>query len=68
MLYFEEPKGVDKTFSEQTGNFNVLRKINEGVYLKTNDKGRENTYHYVNGKLSFIEVDGGIIGFEIRAR
>ena len=68
MLYFEEPKGFDKTFSEQTGNFNTISKIRAGVYVKMNEKGRENTYHYKNGKIAYIEVDGGIISFEIRAR
>ena len=68
MLYFEEPEGFEKTFSEQTGNFNAIRKIKEGVYIKRNEKGRENTYHYENGKLSYVKVDGGIIEFEIRAR
>ncbi len=67
-LYFDEPDNVDKIFSEQLGNFNEIVKIREGLYKMVNEKGNENFYHYTNGKLDKIEVDGGMVSFEMRAK
>lgn len=68
LLYFEEPKDITRSFSERSGSFNTIEQIDEGSYKIINEKGNENLYHYTNGKLSLMEVDGGLVSFEIKAR
>lgn len=68
MLYFEEPKHIERVFSEQLGNFNRLIKVKEGIYKMINQKGNENLYYYTKGKLDSIEVDSGMVSFEMRVK
>lgn len=68
LLYFEEPKGMDKCFSERSGNFNTLEQTGEGTYRIINEDGDKNRYHYSNGELSLIEVDGDLVSFKIKSQ
>ena len=65
-LIFEEPTGIDRVYSEETGGFHALRKIGNHIYAKENEKGRESTYLYKNGILHSAKIDAGIIEFELR--
>lgn len=68
LLYFEEPKNITKSFSERSGRFNTMEQIEEGLYRMVNEKGNENIYHYTDGALTLMEVDSGIVRFEIITR
>tara|TARA_B100000586_G_C20104397_1_gene426571 strand:+ start:1680 stop:2276 length:597 start_codon:yes stop_codon:yes gene_type:complete len=65
-LMFEEPTSVKKAYSEETGEFQSLRKIGMHSYAKENEKGRESFYHYKNGILQTAKIDAGIIEFELQ--
>lgn len=67
LLYFEEPIKINSTYSEQDASFNSIVPLENHTYKKINSKGRENIYHYENGVLKKIEVDGGLISFEMIA-
>ena len=62
---FEEPTSVKKAYSEETGEFQSLRKIGSHSYAKENEKGRESIYYYKNGILHTAKIDAGIIEFEL---
>lgn len=64
-LIFEEPSGIDKVYSEETGAFHSLTKIASHSYSKENEKGRESIFHYKNGILHSAKIDAGIIEFEL---
>ncbi|MCL6217374.1 DUF6134 family protein [Zunongwangia pacifica] len=64
-LMFEEPIGFKKAYSEETGEFQTLRKIGSHSYAKENEKGRESIYYYKNGILQTAKIDAGIIEFEL---
>ncbi|GAA4241453.1 DUF6134 family protein [Winogradskyella damuponensis] len=68
LLYFTEPKHVDRCYSEQTGNFNTIIALGNHAYKKVNSKERENNYYYKNGLLKRASIDGGLIKFDIIAR
>ena len=65
-LMFEEPIGIKKAYSEETGEFQSIRKIGNHSYAKENEKGRESLYYYKNGILQTAKIDAGIIEFELQ--
>lgn len=67
LLYFEEPISISSSYSEQEASFNSIVPLGNHTYKKTNTMGRENIYHYEKGVLKKIEVDGGLISFEMIA-
>lgn len=66
LLYFREPEGIDKVFSEEDGSFHDLQRTSMHTYMKISPKGRKNKYHYENGMLKFAEIDTKAIDFTIR--
>ena len=68
MLYFREPMGIERCFSEQNGSFNDLVALGKHRYKKINSKGRENIYQYENGALKEANIDGGIVEFQMVAK
>lgn len=65
LLIFQEPKSIAKVYSEEHGEFHELKQKSAHCYLKTNPKGRINTYSYKNGHLQIAKLDGGLIDFEL---
>ncbi|HDZ06081.1 hypothetical protein LCGC14_0129520 [marine sediment metagenome] len=67
LLYFDEPVGVERCYSEQDGSFNTIVALGNHRYKKINAKKHENIYHYKNGFLQKAEINGGLVKFEIIA-
>lgn len=64
-LFFVEPVGITKLYSEEHGEYHTLKKVGGHAYLKTTPSGHESTYYYKNGALIKSDVDAGIIAFSI---
>ncbi len=58
-LYFIEPVGKTKIFSERLGIFCDFLKEKDGVYSCKLDNGVDNTYRYKNGVLYELEMSKG---------
>ena len=58
-LYFIEPKGRDKIFSERIGKICLFNTLSTGVYKCKLDNGVENIYRYRNGVLYELEMSKG---------
>ena len=58
-LYFSEPKGRSKIFSERLGEFTNFIKLAEGVYQCKLSNGVTNVYRYRNGALYELEMSKG---------
>ncbi|MBK8491642.1 MAG: hypothetical protein IPL49_12355 [Saprospirales bacterium] len=65
MLLFDEPVGVDKAYSEEGGSFFSLEKDAPFTYQKTNSKGRKTLYQYKNQDLQRVDIDAGIVEFDL---
>jgi hypothetical protein len=59
MLYFTEPLGHSRIFSERLGKFINLNNISKDVYQSVQDNGVTNLYRYSNGILYEIEISKG---------
>lgn len=68
LLYFDEPKHIERCYSEQDGSFNTIIPLGNHTYKKINAKNHENIYHYKNGFLKKAEIDGGLVKFDIVAQ
>lgn len=55
-LYFSEPRGIEEVYSEYFMKMIPLEALGESKYVLQLDGNDENTYHYINGVLSKIEV------------
>ncbi len=64
-LFFEEPVGLSKVFSEEKGEFHKLETSGKHQYTKTAPNGHKSVYFYQNGTLVKTEIDAGIIEFEM---
>lgn len=64
-MLFEEPLGKSAAYSEEAGNFNSIRSNGKASYDKVNSRGRTNRYFYENNFLKKIEIDAGIVAFEM---
>ncbi len=58
-LYFSEPVGKSKIFSERLGEFCNFVKTSEGEYVCKLENGVTNTYRYKYGKLYELEMSKG---------
>ena len=58
-LYYTEPKGKAKIFSERLGEFCNFAKTAEGVYQCKLSNGVTNIYRYKNGVLYELEMSKG---------
>ncbi|WP_452228055.1 DUF6134 family protein [Lacinutrix sp. MEBiC02404] len=68
LMYFVEPENISFCFSEEDGSINTIIPLGNHTYKKVNAKGKENIYYYKNGKLMKVEVDGGLISFQMIAK
>jgi len=59
LLYFFEPVGRKRIFSERLGQFWAFKTISPGVYECKLDNGVDNIYRYKNGALVEIEMSKG---------
>lgn len=57
MLYFQEPVGLDKVYSETHGTFRKLVKSGNHTYKLVLPDGNENYYYYSNAQLQKVMVD-----------
>ncbi|MFZ2897895.1 MAG: DUF6134 family protein [Saprospiraceae bacterium] len=64
-MLFEEPLGKSAAYSEEAGNFNSIQSNGKASYDKVNSRGRTNRYFYENNFLKKIEIDAGIVEFEM---
>jgi hypothetical protein len=55
LLYFAEPKNLQKVFSERVGKFFEMVRQSDGTYLATLD-GHSAVYTYKSGKLVALEM------------
>lgn len=67
MLFFEEPADLSRIYAEQEGTFHTVRKVGEHSYQKVTTRGRANTYHYQNGRLTRGELTNGLVSFDLVA-
>ena len=65
LLIYGEPKGFIAAYSEETGSFHTIEKSRENVYEKVNSRGRKTIYHYQNQALKSLNMDVGIVEFEM---
>ena len=56
-LYFKEPTGIDRVFSNMYAAFIPVQLISPGKYKVTNPDDNETIYTYSRGKLIMVEVD-----------
>jgi hypothetical protein len=59
LLYYNEPIGRTRIFSERIGQFCTFVKLAEGVYQCKMENGVSNTYHYKNGVMTELEMSKG---------
>jgi hypothetical protein len=64
-LLFNEPVDIERSFSEESGDFHDLYDMGHNTYKKIDVNGRDNWYFYENGKLQRAKIDAGLIKFEI---
>ena len=53
-LYFREPIGVSKIYSENQGKNVSVRRVGQGHYVLIQANGRESHYRYVDGQLNSL--------------
>lgn len=54
-LYFREPKGIKRVFSNMYAEFVTLKEIGQGKYQLITPDGKDSFYSYKNGKLVSVE-------------
>lgn len=64
-LFFSEPNGHDRAFSEYFGDYFTLSRTPKGAY-RANRDGREDEYFYEKGKLTKIIKKNPLKNFIIR--
>lgn len=55
-LYFREPAGVERVYSETHGRFLALAKTAKDIYMLTLPDGKQNYYYYSDGRLWLVEA------------
>ncbi|QSE96462.1 DUF6134 family protein [Fulvivirga lutea] len=66
MLYYKEPKGVSKVFSERFLDYCPVEVLEEGKYMVYLPNGKENVYTYKNGELISVFIDRTWFNIEFR--
>jgi hypothetical protein len=56
-LFFREPKGISKIFSNMYTKVLTLKEISPGTYMLMTPDNKNSYYTYQNGKLMVVETD-----------
>lgn len=64
-LIFEEPAQITAAYSEDSGGFYTIEQTEKNIYEKINSRGKKSIYQYQNQALKSIEVDAGLVKFEM---
>ncbi|MCK8520726.1 hypothetical protein M0D21_04070 [Aquimarina sp. D1M17] len=67
-LFFDEPREIKKVFSEYTGQFGNIQKINANSYELTLHNGKKNKYHYHQNILEKATINNSLIHFDLILR
>lgn len=65
MLYFGEPLGIERTYSEEKGNFCEILPSANNTYQKINAKGKKSTYQYHDNLLNHLFIATTMMDFEM---
>lgn len=65
MLYFQEPKGISRIFSESHLDFCKIKALGNGVYEYETPEGKTNDYTYKNGKLVEVKIYRTLVNLTI---
>lgn len=65
LLFFTEPKYIEKTYSELKAQFLEFSKPAENTYKLSTGWGKHSTYFYENGLLTKAEIVTPFISFEL---
>lgn len=68
MLYFEEPKGVDKVYCEKLKTFLNIVPMKNGTYKVNFSNGSYNIFHYVRGNCTMVEAVGSFYNVKLVLR
>jgi hypothetical protein len=63
LLYFQEPKDLNKIFSERHGRYLRIEDKGNGSYVLTKPDDRINTYTYKNGRCVKVEINNLLTNF-----
>ncbi len=63
-LYFQEPEGVEKVYSEKLRAWLTIRQNGDKYFLTLTD-GSINIYQYVKGRLVYARLQGGWASVEL---
>ncbi|MBK8504162.1 MAG: hypothetical protein IPL46_19315 [Saprospiraceae bacterium] len=66
MLYFDEPSGISRTYSEECGDFCAILVGSPGTYQKINAKRKKNTYRYNDNLLKHLLIETTLMDFEMK--
>ncbi len=64
-LIFEEPSLIARAYSEESGGFFTIEKTEQSIYEKVNSRGKKSIYEYQNRALKSIDLDAGLVRFEM---
>ncbi len=67
-LFFDEPLGIKKVFSEYTGHYGMIRKIQTSIYELALHNGKKNKYFYNDGELIKANIHNSFIQFDMVLR
>jgi|31_taG_2_1085359.scaffolds.fasta_scaffold00020_11 hypothetical protein len=68
MLYFEEPKDINKVYCEKLKVYLQVVPMKSGTYKVNFPNGNYNIFHYVNGNCTMIEAVGSFYNVSLVLR
>lgn len=68
MLYFEEPKGVDKVYCEKLKIYLNVVPMKNGTYKVNFPNGNYNIFHYMHGSCAMVEAVGSFYNVSLVLR
>lgn len=68
MLYFEEPKGINKVYCEKLRTYLNVVPMKNGTYKVNFPNGNYNIFHYVHGNCTMIEAVGSFYNVSLVLR
>ncbi len=68
LLFFEEPTGVERVFSEYSGHFGTLKLIGKNQYELLLHNGKKNQYVYEGGVLTRANINSSMVNFQLKLK